>query len=72
MRKLTTAIAATILLASLAVSAQAQTWRGSTQLNGAAHNFTPIAKAACGGRWGACPPGRHRVCARWRCWCAPC
>jgi hypothetical protein len=73
MRKLTTTLAATILLAGLAVGAQAQTWHGSAQLNGAAQNFTPIIKAACGGRWGPhCPPGRHRVCGRWRCWCAPC
>jgi hypothetical protein len=75
MRKLSTAIAATILLAGLAAGAQAQTWRGSAQLNGAAQNFTPIEKAACGGRWGPrCPPGRHWVCGPrgWRCWCAPC
>ncbi|MBV9426103.1 MAG: hypothetical protein JO084_00075 [Bradyrhizobiaceae bacterium] len=74
MRKLSTVFAVTILLVGLAVSAQAQTWRGSAQLNGAAQNFTPIAKVACGGRWGPwCPPGRHRVCGpRGRCWCAPC
>ena len=64
MRKLSTAIAATILLAGLAVSAQAQTWRGSNDLNGAAQNFTPIAQAACRG-WGPrCGPG-------WRWWCGP-
>ena len=75
MRKLSTAIVATILLlAGLAFTAQAQTWRGSTGLQGAAQNFTPIQRAACGGRWGPwCPPGRHRVCGpRGRCWCAPC
>jgi hypothetical protein len=74
MGKLTTALAATILLAGLAVGAQAQTWGGTAGLNGAAQNFTPIQKAACGGRWGRwCPPGRHRVCGpRGRCWCAPC
>jgi hypothetical protein len=74
MHKLSTAIAAAILLAGLAVNAQAQTWRGSTQLNGVAQNFTPITKAACGGHWGRwCPPGRHRVCGpHGRCWCAPC
>jgi hypothetical protein len=74
MGKLSTVIVATtILLAGLAVTAQAQTWRGSAGLGGAAQNFTPIHKAACGGvpgRW--CGPGRHRVCGRWRCWCAPC
>jgi hypothetical protein len=74
MRKLSTALAATILLAGLAAGAQAQTWRGTAGLNGAAQNFTPIHKAACGGvpgRW--CPAGRHRVCGpRGRCWCAPC
>jgi hypothetical protein len=74
MRKLSTVIAATLLFAGVAFTAQAQTWRGSADLNGAAQNFTPIAKAACGGRWGRwCPPGRHRVCGpRGRCWCAPC
>ena len=31
-----------------------------------------IQKAACSGpgRW--CGWGRHRVCNRWHCWCAPC
>jgi len=72
MGKLATAIAATILFAGLAVGAQAQTWRGTAGLNGAAQNFTPIQKAACAGRWGRCPPGRHRVCGPARCWCAPC
>ena len=58
MRKLSTVIAATLLFAGVAFTAQAQTWRGSADLNGAAQNFTPITKAACGGRWGPrCPPG---------------
>ena len=31
-----------------------------------------VQKAACGG-WGAhCRPGRHWVCGRRHCWCAPC
>jgi hypothetical protein len=74
MRKLSTAILATTLLfAGLAFTAQAQTWRGSTGISGAAQNFTPIQKAACGGRFGRhCPPGRHWVCGPRRCWCAPC
>ena len=74
MRKLSIAIAATMLLAGLAATAQAQTWRGSAALPGAAQNFTPIQKAACGGRWGPrCPPGRHWWCGpRGWCRCVPC
>jgi hypothetical protein len=36
--------------------------------------YTPIHPAACNGRPGACPPGRHRVCGPYggNCWCAPC
>jgi hypothetical protein len=69
----TLAAAAIIAVSTLAWNAQAQTWRGSADLKGTAQNFTPIQKAACGGVWGRwCPPGRHRVCGRWRCWCAPC
>jgi hypothetical protein len=38
-----------------------------------ARNFTPVEKAACGPHWGRfCGPFHHRVCGRWRCWCAPC
>jgi hypothetical protein len=34
--------------------------------------YTPVHPAACNG-WGACPPGRHRVCGPGgNCWCAPC
>ena len=73
MGKFWTALAATILLAGLAVGAQAQTLRGTAGLDGAAQNFTPIHKAACNGRWGRwCPPGRVRICRGVRCWCAPC
>jgi hypothetical protein len=38
----------------------------------AAETQSIVHKAACGGpgRW--CRWGRHRVCNRWRCWCAPC
>lgn len=74
MGKLSTVIVATtLLLAGLAVTAHAQTLHGSAGLVGAAQNFTPVQKAACGGRWGRwCPPGRHRVCGPRRCWCAPC
>jgi len=49
MRKLSTAIAATILLAGLAASAQAQTWRGSAQLNGARSRGLPAAVAGAPG-----------------------
>jgi len=30
-----------------------------------------VQKAACLG-FGGCGLGFHRVCNRWRCWCAPC
>ncbi len=35
-------------------------------------NQSLVQKAACfgPGRW--CGWGRHRVCRRWHCWCAPC
>lgn len=70
MRKLTTAIVATTILAAgaFAFTAQAQTWRGSTSLDGAAQNFTPIQKAACRG-WGPhCGPGWTWFCGP-RGWC---
>jgi hypothetical protein len=31
-----------------------------------------VQKAACGGPGRYCGWGRHRVCRRWHCWCAPC
>ena len=53
--------------------AQAQMERGPAALCDVAKNFTPIEKAACGPRRGEwCGPWHHRVCNRWRCWCAPC
>jgi len=58
---------------SLIGQAQAQMERGSAALSETAKDYTPIAKAACGGHWGRhCPPGYHWVCGRWKCWCAPC
>lgn len=74
MRKVTmTLAAATLMFASFAVSANAQTQApGASNLQTQAQIATPIHKAACGG-WGRwCPPGRHRVCGPFRCWCAPC
>ena len=53
--------------------AQAQIERGPAALAGAAQNYTPIEKAACGPHWGRfCGPWHHRVCGRYHCWCAPC
>lgn len=76
MRMLTIAIMATAVLAlsATAWNAQAQTWRGSADVKGAAQNFTPIHKAACGGRFGRhCGPGRHWWCGpRGYCRCVPC
>lgn len=67
----TTLAAAALLLGSVAVSAQAQT-QGVGSINAQAQNATIIHKAACNGygRW--CPPGRHRICDPFHCWCAPC
>ena len=31
-----------------------------------------VQKAACWGPGRYCGWGRHRVCRRWHCWCAPC
>jgi hypothetical protein len=75
MKKLSLAAAVGILLAgSLAWTADAQTWRGAASIPSAAQNFTPIEKAACGGRGPHCRWGRHWVCGPrgLRCWCAPC
>jgi hypothetical protein len=72
MGKLALTLAATaLLLGSVAFNAEAQT-QGAGTINAQAQNATIIHKAACGG-WGRwCPPGRHRVCGPYRCWCAPC
>ena len=59
------------VVGSMAI-ANAQT-QGASSLNAQAQNATMIHKAACNGFWGRwCPPGRHRVCGPYRCWCAPC
>jgi hypothetical protein len=72
MRKIATTLAAAALVLGTMGLANAQT-QGASSLNTQAHNATIIHKAACGGVWGRwCPPGRHRVCGPWRCWCAPC
>jgi hypothetical protein len=74
MRKIATVLAAAALMvAGASWQAQANMERGPAALSHATGNFTPIEKAACGGRYGAhCPPGRHWVCGPHRCWCAPC
>jgi hypothetical protein len=72
MRKITmTAAAALFVLGTMGAAVNAQT-QGAGSLNAQAQSATIIHKAACfgWGRW--CPPGRHRVCGPYRCWCAPC
>ena len=67
------AITAILLAGTLTGKVEAQTSRAAATLPAQTQNFTPIAKAACGPRWGRwCPPYRHRVCGPRRCWCAPC
>jgi hypothetical protein len=75
MNKVTIALIATtiLLVGSLTWTAEAQTTRGVAAVAGAAKNFTPIEKAACGPFWGRwCGPFSRRVCGPYRCWCAPC
>ncbi len=76
MRRIAIMLAAsTALMFSAAPTwqAQAQTERGPAALADTPQNFTPIEKAACGHHWGRyCGPYHHRVCNRYRCWCAPC
>ena len=67
--------AAALMLASMAWTADAQTQSaGAGSFHALARNMTPIVtEVACNGFWGPwCPPGRHRVCGPYRCWCAPC
>ena len=72
MRKITLTLAAAIFVVGSMSLANAQT-QGASSLNAQAQNATIIHKAACNGFWGRwCPPGRHRVCGPYRCWCAPC
>jgi hypothetical protein len=72
MRKITMTLAAAAFVLATAGLANAQT-QGASSLNSQAQNATIIHQAACNGFWGRwCPPGRHRVCGPWRCWCAPC
>jgi hypothetical protein len=64
---------AALTFGALVSGAAAQIERGPAALSGQMQNFTPIEKAACGSYWGAyCGPWHHRVCGRWRCWCAAC
>ena len=73
MRKLIVVLAAVSSLGAglLAWRAEAMT---SPPVNAITKAETPslVQKAACfgPGRW--CGWGRHRVCRRWHCWCAPC
>jgi hypothetical protein len=65
--------AALMIGGALVSDANAQIERGPAALAAPAHNFTPVEKAACGPHWGRfCGPWHHRVCGRYRCWCAPC
>jgi hypothetical protein len=73
MRKITMTFAAALFVLGATALANAQTQApGAATLNAQAQNATIVHKAACfgWGRW--CPPGRHRVCGPYRCWCAPC
>jgi len=74
MRKITVTLAAALfVLGSMAVAGAQTQQPGAASFHGQAQNATIIHKAACGGVWGRhCPPGRHRVCGPYRCWCAPC
>jgi hypothetical protein len=72
MRKITMTLAAAVFVVGSMAIANAQT-QGASSLNAQAKNATIIHQAACNGFWGRwCPPGRHRVCGPYRCWCAPC
>jgi hypothetical protein len=72
MRKITMTLAAAVFVLGSMTLADAQT-QGASSLNAQAQNATIIHKTACGGVWGRwCPPGRHRVCGPYRCWCAWC
>jgi len=67
------ALAAIMLAGTFAWQAQAQTSRGAGTLTGAAQNFSPIEKAACGPNVGPyCGPWHRRVCRYGRCWCVHC
>ena len=69
-----TAMAAILIVGSLAWKADAQTTRGAAAISDTARNFTPIEKAACWGRGRWCGPGWTRVCGPrgWHCWCRRC
>jgi hypothetical protein len=67
--------AATLLLATMAWPANAQTQQpGASSLHGQLKNATPIEKVACGAPDAHCPKGTHWVCGPYgqRCWCTPC
>jgi len=73
MGKLGIALAAVVLLASMVLTANAQTLQpGAASVHGLAQNATPITRAACMGLRGACLPGFHKVCGPRRCRCVPC
>jgi len=75
MRKMAIVFAATaavLCVGSLTWNAAAQTTRGAEAISKAITNYGLVEKAACY-HWGPwCPIRHHRVCGRWRCWCAPC
>ena len=71
MRKITMTLAAAVFVLGSMALASAQTQApGASNIQAQAQ--TSVHKAACfgWGRW--CPPGRHRVCGPYRCWCAWC
>jgi len=73
MNKLAITLAAAALMLGSVLSAGAQTQQPGS-LHALSQNATPaVTLAACNGAWGRwCPPGRHRVCGPYRCWCAAC
>jgi hypothetical protein len=76
MKKITlTLTAATLILGSMALSANAQSQAlGAASLHAQIQNATPILKqAACRGFGSHCPPGYVWTCGYYgRCWCRPC
>jgi hypothetical protein len=69
-----TLAAASLVLTSVALKADAQTRMGTAGFHALARNATPIHKVACGGNDAHCPSGSHWVCGPYgqRCWCTPC
>lgn len=73
LRNVTFTLCAILFAASLATYADAQTTRGAAAIKVQTQSYPPVERAACGPRFGRwCGPWHHRVCGRFRCWCAHC